>query len=78
MSNRKKPAAVLEENEPVVKVVKQISILEADTMSSLEEKVNEFLPKLSYNDLTEPAVTLYHFDRFYAKMEFDVKMRPQK
>jgi hypothetical protein len=78
--NRKKPVpVVLDETPKVVKVVRQIHINQAETMGLLEAAVNEFLPKLNYNDITEPAVELYYFkDTFYAKIEYDLKIKDRQ
>lgn len=75
--NRKKAAPVKDDNEPqVTKVIKQVSIMQADSIAGLEQIINEFLPKINYNDITEPAIELYFFaGKYYAKAEFDVKIK---
>jgi len=75
--NKKKPVPIVVDETPkVIKVVRQIEIFQAETMGLLQDAVNNWLPKLSYNDITEPAVELYCFkDTFYAKIEYDLKIK---
>jgi hypothetical protein len=79
-AGRKKPVAVIEEEpitKPVIKVVRQVHFEVADSIEELEVKINEFLPKLSYNDLTEPAVEVYLFkDKYVSKTEYDLRIKP--
>jgi hypothetical protein len=77
MTSKKKPVPVVVDEEPkTVKVVRQIEIFQAETMGLLQDAVNNWLPKLSYNDITEPAVELYYFkDTFYAKVEYDLRVK---
>jgi hypothetical protein len=73
--DRKKPVPVVEEM-PTVKVIRQIEIFQAETMGLLQDAVNNWLPKLSYNDITEPAVELYFFNNiYYAKVEYDLRIK---
>jgi hypothetical protein len=80
MTSKKKPVPIVVDETPkVVKVVRQIEIFQAESMGLLQDAVNNWLPKLSYNDITEPAVELYYFkDTFYAKIEYDLRIKDKE
>jgi hypothetical protein len=72
----KKP--VISEEEPEVKkVIKRVNIIEAPSMPELEEKINQFLETVAYNDLgMAETVRLYCFNNvYYAKMEYDLRVK---
>ena len=76
MAHKKTP--VISEEEPqVVKVIKRVNIIEADYMANLEEKINQFLERVAYNDLgMAESVRLYYFnDRYFAKIEYDLRIK---
>jgi len=78
VANRKKPVPVVVEEEPkvVLRVVRQVHFETADSIEELEVKINEFLPKLSYNDITEPACEIYLFrDKYVCKTEYDLRIK---
>ena len=78
-SSKKKPVAIIDESPPPVKVIRQVEFFEADTLAALKAEINDWLPKLSYNDITEPAVELYYFkDRYIAKAEYDLRIKTRQ
>jgi hypothetical protein len=76
-TNKAKKVIITEEEPQVRKVIKRVNIIDAPTMAELEEKVNQFLETVAYNDLgMAETVRLYWFNGvFYAKMEYDVRIR---
>jgi hypothetical protein len=73
----KKPPVISEEEPEVRKVIKRVNIVEAPSMAELEEKINQFLETVAYNDLgMAETVRLYFFNNvYYAKMEYDLRVK---